>query len=38
MTRCERQQVSGGPVAFFEFIDKWRNSGRFEGLEFRRAD
>jgi hypothetical protein len=36
--RRERLNFSGypeGPVAFFEFIDKWRNSGRFEGLEFR---
>ena len=24
-----------GPVAYFEYIDKWRNSGDFEGLEFR---
>ncbi len=24
-----------GPVAYFEYIDKWRNSGAFEGLEFR---
>jgi cyclohexanone monooxygenase len=24
-----------GPVAYFEYIDKWRNSGGFEGLEFR---
>jgi cyclohexanone monooxygenase len=24
-----------GPVAYFEFIDQWRNSGDFEGLEFR---
>jgi cation diffusion facilitator CzcD-associated flavoprotein CzcO len=24
----------GGPVAFFEFIDRWRTSGAFEGLEF----
>jgi cation diffusion facilitator CzcD-associated flavoprotein CzcO len=24
-----------GPVAFFEYIDGWRNSGKFEGLEFR---
>jgi cation diffusion facilitator CzcD-associated flavoprotein CzcO len=24
-----------GPVAYFEFIDGWRNSGDFEGLEFR---
>ncbi|MBX3027741.1 NAD(P)/FAD-dependent oxidoreductase [bacterium] len=25
----------GGPVAFFNYIDDWRKSGRFEGLEFR---
>jgi cyclohexanone monooxygenase len=24
-----------GPVAYFDYIDKWRNSGDFEGLEFR---
>jgi cation diffusion facilitator CzcD-associated flavoprotein CzcO len=24
-----------GPVAFFEYIDGWRSSGKFEGLEFR---
>jgi cyclohexanone monooxygenase len=24
-----------GPVAFFDYIDQWRNSGAFEGLEFR---
>jgi cation diffusion facilitator CzcD-associated flavoprotein CzcO len=24
-----------GPVAYFEYIDGWRNSGDFEGLEFR---
>ncbi len=24
-----------GPVAFFEFIERWRTSGDFEGLEFR---
>jgi cation diffusion facilitator CzcD-associated flavoprotein CzcO len=24
-----------GPVAYFEYIDNWRNSGDFEGLEFR---
>jgi cyclohexanone monooxygenase len=24
-----------GPVAFFKYLKKWRNSGRFEGLEFR---
>ncbi len=36
--RRERLNVSGyplGPVAFFEFIDAWRTSGDFEGLEFR---
>ncbi len=25
----------GGPVAFFEFIDRWRTDGAFEGLEIR---
>ena len=25
-----------GPVAYFHHIDRWRNSGDFEGLEFRR--
>jgi hypothetical protein len=24
-----------GPVAYFEYIDAWRTSGKFEGLEFR---
>ncbi|MDZ7673533.1 MAG: NAD(P)/FAD-dependent oxidoreductase [Acidimicrobiales bacterium] len=24
-----------GPVAYFHYIDRWRNSGDFEGLEFR---
>ena len=24
-----------GPVAYFQYIDGWRNSGRFDGLEFR---
>jgi len=36
--RRERLNGSGypeGPVAFFEFIDRWRSSGGFEGLEFR---
>jgi len=36
--RKERLSASGypaGPVAFFEFIDRWRTDGRFEGLEFR---
>ncbi len=38
--RREKLNGSGypeGPVAFFEFIDKWRNSGQFEGLDFRNA-
>jgi len=26
----------GGPVAFFSFIDAWRRSGAFEGLDLRR--
>ncbi|HLK40042.1 MAG TPA: hypothetical protein VKU41_24970, partial [Polyangiaceae bacterium] len=25
----------GGPVAFFRFLDEWRRSGAYEGLEFR---
>ena len=36
--RRERLNGSGypeGPVAFFQYIDRWRNSGEFEGLEFR---
>ena len=36
--RRERLNASGdpaGPVAYFEFIDRWRSSGAFEGLEFR---
>jgi cation diffusion facilitator CzcD-associated flavoprotein CzcO len=37
--RRERLNMSGypgGPVAYFQYIDGWRTSGRFEGLEFRR--
>ena len=36
--RRERLNASGypaGPVAYFEYIDGWRSSGEFEGLEFR---
>ena len=36
--RRERLNSSGypqGPVAYFEYIDAWRSSGEFEGLEFR---
>ncbi|MDQ2677295.1 MAG: NAD(P)-binding protein [Actinomycetota bacterium] len=35
--RRERLNLSGypaGPVAYFEYIDRWRSSGEFEGLEF----
>ncbi|HUW04483.1 MAG TPA: NAD(P)/FAD-dependent oxidoreductase [Acidimicrobiales bacterium] len=34
----ERLNGSGypqGPVAYFEYLDQWRESGGFEGLEFR---
>ncbi len=36
--RRERLNSSGypdGPVAYFEYIDNWRKSGDFDGLEFR---
>jgi cation diffusion facilitator CzcD-associated flavoprotein CzcO len=36
--RRERLNMSGypmGPVAYFAYIDTWRDSGQFEGLEFR---
>jgi hypothetical protein len=35
--RRERLNASGypaGPVAFFEYIDRWRTDGRFDGLRF----
>ncbi len=38
--RRERLNLSGypqGPVAYFYYIDEWRKSGRYEGLEFRTA-
>jgi cation diffusion facilitator CzcD-associated flavoprotein CzcO len=38
ITRKMRISTSGyptGPVAFFDFIDGWRRSGTFDGLEFR---
>ncbi|MCL4684155.1 NAD(P)/FAD-dependent oxidoreductase [Myxococcota bacterium] len=37
--RRQRLNQSGhpeGPVAYFEYIDRWRRSGRFEGLDFTR--
>jgi cation diffusion facilitator CzcD-associated flavoprotein CzcO len=36
--RRERLNFTGyppGPVAYFQYIDAWRRSGRFEGLTFR---
>ncbi len=35
-----REKLNGagypdGPVAYFQYIDRWRRSGEFEGLEFR---
>jgi cation diffusion facilitator CzcD-associated flavoprotein CzcO len=36
--RRERLNMSGypgGPVAYFQYIDAWRNAGTFQGLEFR---
>jgi hypothetical protein len=41
ITAVDRLNVSGyppGPAAFFDFIDRWRTSGDFDGLEFRPAD
>ena len=38
--RREKLNASGypqSPVAFFQFIDAWRKSGRFDGLAFRTA-
>ena len=38
MGRRERLNSAGfpeGPVAYFEYIDRWRRSGEFAGLEFR---
>jgi cation diffusion facilitator CzcD-associated flavoprotein CzcO len=36
--RRERLNMSGypgGPAAFFDYIERWRSSGTFDGLEFR---
>ena len=35
---CARLNVGypDGPMAFFSYLDQWRTSGAFEGLEFRR--
>jgi cation diffusion facilitator CzcD-associated flavoprotein CzcO len=33
--RLNASGYPGGPVAFFEHIDRWRQSGTFDGLDFR---
>jgi hypothetical protein len=33
--RLNGARYAGGPVAYFEHIERWRSSGTFEGLEFR---
>lgn len=41
MGRRERLNMAGypaGPVAYFQYIERWRTKGDFEGLEFRAAD
>ena len=41
MGRRERLNASGyplGPVAYFEYIDRWRSSGLFAGLQFQPED
>jgi cation diffusion facilitator CzcD-associated flavoprotein CzcO len=41
MGRREKLNVGSyplGPVAYFQYIDDWRKSGRFAGLTFRRAE
>ena len=38
MTRREQLHAGGypdGPVAYFQYLDEWRRSGTFDGLEFR---
>jgi hypothetical protein len=38
--RRERLNMSGypgGPMAYFGYIERWRSTGAFEGLEFRHA-
>jgi cation diffusion facilitator CzcD-associated flavoprotein CzcO len=41
MGRREKLNVGSyplGPVAYFQYIDDWRKSGRFAGLTFRKAE
>jgi cation diffusion facilitator CzcD-associated flavoprotein CzcO len=33
--RLNGARYAGGPVAYFQHIERWRTSGTFEGLEFR---
>ena len=40
MTRRDKLNVGSyplGPVAYFQYIDDWRKSGKFAGLTFRKA-
>jgi cation diffusion facilitator CzcD-associated flavoprotein CzcO len=34
--RLNSARYPEGPVAYFRYIDAWRNSGEYEGLDFRR--
>jgi cation diffusion facilitator CzcD-associated flavoprotein CzcO len=36
--RLNQAAYPGGPVAFFHFLDEWRRSGAFRGLEFRTSE
>jgi hypothetical protein len=41
MGRREKLNVSSyplGPVAYFQYIDDWRKSGKFAGLTFRKEE
>jgi cation diffusion facilitator CzcD-associated flavoprotein CzcO len=35
--RLNGARYAGGPVAYFEHIDRWRRTGTFDGLDFRTA-
>jgi hypothetical protein len=40
MTRRDKLNVGSyplGPVAYFQYSDDWRKSGKFQGLTFRKA-
>ena len=34
--RLNGARYAGGPMAYFQHIERWRSAGTFEGLEFRR--